>query len=34
MSEEKRSVSGAKQSMGRGPHVYARRALLEELSAE
>jgi hypothetical protein len=34
MSEEERSMSGAKQSKGRGPHVYAGRALPEELRTE
>jgi hypothetical protein len=34
MSEERRSMSGAKQSLGRGPHVYTWRALLEELRTE
>jgi hypothetical protein len=34
MSEEKRSMSEAKQSMGSEPHVHARRALLEELGTE
>jgi hypothetical protein len=34
MGRKKRSMSGARQSLGRGPHVYARRALLEELRAE
>jgi hypothetical protein len=34
MSEEERSMSEAKQSMGWEPHVFARRSLLEEQRTE